>query len=140
MSCYWSEILASGVQVIDDQHKQLFAAVDDFERAYSSGQGAEHIRETLNFLVNYTAEHFRDEEELQVRYNFPGYLRHRQQHYEFTERVVALMERFNKEGADNALMREIYETVGNWLMHHIRSDDFVMAAFIRRATAGRRET
>jgi len=131
MPFLWDDSLESGVKIIDDQHKRLFAAVNEFQQAYSDGQGPEHIRNTLNFLVSYTAEHFRDEEALQVQYDFPDYMRHRQQHADFTRTVVALMDRFNQEGASDALMLEMYETIGNWLMHHIQSDDFVVAAFIR---------
>jgi len=127
----WDESLESGVPAIDDQHKQLFVAVNAFQQAHSSGQGPEHIRATLDFLVNYTAEHFRDEEALQVKYDFPDYMRHRQQHINFTKTVVGLVGRFNQEGANDALMLEMYETIGNWLMHHIQSDDFVVAAYIR---------
>jgi hemerythrin len=133
MPYVWNESLESGVQVIDEQHKQLFTAVNAFQQAHSSGQGQERIRGTLDFLVNYTVEHFRDEEALQVQYDFPDYMRHRQQHSDFTKTVVALMERFNQEGANDALMLEMYETIGNWLLHHIQSDDFVVAAYIRES-------
>jgi hemerythrin len=127
----WSATLESGVPIIDEQHKRLFAAVNDFQQAFSSGQGGDHIRKTLDFLVNYTAEHFRDEEALQIQYDFPDYMRHRQLHNDFTRTVVGLVDRFNREGASGNLMLEMYETVGDWLMHHIQSDDFVVAAFIR---------
>jgi len=128
----WNEAFESGVSVIDEQHKQLFNAVNAFQQAYSSGQDSdERLRETLNFLVNYTVEHFRDEEALQVQYDFPDYMRHRQQHGDFTKTVLALVDRFNQEGANDTLMLEMYETIGNWLVHHIQSDDFVVAAYIR---------
>lgn len=126
----WDETLLSGNAAIDEQHQQLFAAVNSFHEACMHGEAKEEIQRTLNFLITYTTEHFRDEERLQVQYNFPDYLRHRQYHREFTKTVLDLAERLNQEGPSTALACEVYHTVGDWLLHHIKSDDFVLATFL----------
>jgi len=127
----WSRDLETGYKVIDDQHKALFAAVNDFSDAYRSGKGREEIEKTLYFLIDYSARHFHDEEELQKKYAFPHFDRHRQDHILFKKQALRLAGRFKAEGPSDALMNEIYEWAGNWLLHHIKSDDFVLAAFIR---------
>ena len=130
MKYEWDQTLLTGNATIDNQHKQLFAAVNNFHEACMHGKGKEEIQHTLNFLITYTAEHFRDEENLQIQYDFPDYLRHRQYHRDFTKTVLGLAEKLLQEGPSVALTDEVYQTVGDWLLHHIKSDDFVLAAFI----------
>lgn len=127
----WSSDLETGCQIIDEQHRALFGAVNEFSNAYRAGKGREEIEKTLFFLIEYTAQHFHDEEELQKKYAFPHYARHRQDHILFKKQVLRLAGRFKTEGPSDALMTEIYESIGNWLLHHIKSDDFVLAAFMR---------
>lgn len=133
----WDETLASGNEVIDSQHRQLFQAVNDFAKACRQNKGATEIQRTLDFLINYTVDHFRDEEELQRRYGFPDYMRHRQYHREFSKVALGLAERLEREGPTEGLTREVYETAGRWLLHHIKSDDFVLAAYIKSYESGR---
>lgn len=131
MTYEWTNDLESGHRVIDAQHKALFAAMNRFFEAISQGKGNAEIEKTLRFLIDYTEEHFRDEEALQKRYNFPDAGRHRYAHQQFSKKVLALAARFESEGPSESLLWEIYVTVGDWLLHHIKSDDFVLAAFIR---------
>lgn len=131
MSYTWSSTLETGNTIIDAQHKALFTAVNNFSDAYRNGKGTAEIERTLGFLVDYSIQHFHDEEELQKKYNFPHYARHRQDHMAFQKTVLGLVSRFKEEGPTDALMDEIYVTIGDWLLHHIKSDDFVLAAFIR---------
>lgn len=39
MAYEWSSELDTGCKLIDDQHRALFAAVNDFSDAYRSGKG-----------------------------------------------------------------------------------------------------
>lgn len=131
MAYEWSSDLETGHKVIDEQHKALFAAANSFADAVSKGKGSAEIEQTLQFLIAYSEQHFRDEEAIQIRHNFPDFARHRQDHLAFRRKVQELADRFQAEGPTPALLNEIYVTVGDWLLHHIKSDDFVLAAYIR---------
>jgi len=129
----WSSLLETGHETIDSQHKEIFAAVNSFAEACENGKGKEEIEKTLAFLVEYTKKHFQDEENIQREYNFPDYERHRRAHLDFFKKVHWLVGRYQVEGPTEALLREILTTVGDWLLHHIKSDDFVVAAFVRQS-------
>lgn len=133
----WSSDLESGHAVIDGQHKALFAAVNRFAEAFQQGKGDDEIEKTLVFLIEYSEQHFHDEEEIQKQYAFPGYARHRRDHLDFKKKVQGFVERYKTEGSSTALLKEIHTAVGDWLLHHIRSDDFVLAAFLREPEAPR---
>lgn len=131
MAYEWSSDLESGHKVIDEQHKALFAAANKFADAVQKGRGSAEIEKTLQFLIQYAERHFHDEEELQKQHGFPDYARHRRAHLDFKRKVLAFVDRFQTEGPTIPLLHEIYTAVGDWLLHHIKSDDFVLAAYIR---------
>jgi len=133
MSYIWSSDLETGHNLIDEQHKSLFAAANRFADAFQNGRGQVEIEKTLHFLILYTEQHFRDEEILQIQYAPHNYDRHKMYHMEFTKIIQNFVERFGVEGSTDALLYEIYETIGDWLLNHIKSDDFVLASYINKS-------
>ena len=69
--------LLTGNNLIDTEHKQLFAAINDLLDACAQGKGREKLMATAKFLNNYVNKHFSDEEKLQVSSNYPGHPPHK---------------------------------------------------------------
>lgn len=70
--------LLTGNALIDSEHRQLFAAINDLMDACSQGKGRDKILSTAKFLTGYVAKHFGDEEQLQMRSKYPNYPAHKQ--------------------------------------------------------------
>jgi hemerythrin len=64
MAVAWTEELATGIEVIDDQHKELFRRIDGLLEACKAGKGREAVAGVLAFLENYVVEHFAAEEKI----------------------------------------------------------------------------
>ena len=133
MAYKWDSSLESGYDKVDNQHKQLVAAVNNLMEASSSGKGDHAVMETLDFLTGYAVKHFMDEEKLQVQFNYPDYLNHKRIHDEFKLRVGDFVEMVKKEGPTEKVISEVSSTIGAWLLNHIKGDDFRMAAYIKAA-------
>jgi len=133
MSYQWDASLESGYERVDNQHKQLVSALNNLIESSSSGKGNTAVLETLDFLTGYAVKHFADEEKLQVTYSYPDYLLHKRIHDEFKGVVGELVQRVSKEGPTAELISEVSETVGSWLLNHIKGDDLRMAAFVKAA-------
>jgi hemerythrin len=131
MAYEWDKDLETGYEVIDRQHKQLVETVNRLQAAKAAGKGADEIGEIIDFLLEYTDRHFREEEALQQAYQYPDYYVHLGYHEDFRRQVAKLVERVNAEGPTSELIDETTQTVGDWLVHHIRGDDFRMAAFVQ---------
>jgi hemerythrin len=127
----WIPDLETGNDTIDAQHKKLFMLTSDLVDACVGGQSAAVLDKTLGFLVDYTIEHFRDEEELQLRHHYPGYERHRKLHEAFTAKVGELVARHQAEGSSDKLASDVNSIVVRWLVQHIRMEDTKIAAFLR---------
>lgn len=131
MAYAWTEELATGNKAIDAQHKQLFKALNDLMDACSSGQGHAKLDPTVQFLVDYTAKHFADEEKLQQECSYPKYPHHKKLHEDFGRTVGEIAEKLKKEGASTALVCKVNSSIGDWLIRHIKAEDKDVAAHIR---------
>jgi hemerythrin len=131
MAYQWDTSLETGHEKIDKQHKQLVAALNSIIEASQQGKGSEEIFKTLDFLTGYTIMHFSTEEKLQVQYDYPDYLVHKRYHDEFKLTVTELTQRLVKEGPTEEMIGIVTTAIGNWLLNHIKGDDFRMAAFVK---------
>ena len=133
MAYQWDSTLESGYEKVDNQHKQLVTALNNLIAASADGKGDKAVMQTLDFLTGYAIKHFADEEQLQVDYNYPDYLNHKRIHDEFKSVVNDFIQRVMKEGPTVELIDLVSNSVGAWLLNHIKGDDFRMAAFVQAA-------
>ena len=135
MAYQWDSSLETGYEKIDNQHRQLVAAVNSLMEASKNGKGDKAVMETLEFLTAYTIKHFADEEQLQIDYEYPDYFNHKRIHYDFKETVGKLTEQVIRDGPTEKIIDSVSSIIGSWLLNHIRGDDFRMAAFVKAADA-----
>jgi len=74
----WDEKYATGIQLIDDQHKELFSLTNELFHACLSGEEALKgvFKETMERMVAYVRFHFGAEQELLQRVKYPDYPRY----------------------------------------------------------------
>ncbi|MFT3951448.1 MAG: hemerythrin family protein [Oscillospiraceae bacterium] len=131
MAYQLTQDMLTGNKAIDDQHKLLFDAINGLLDACSKGMGRKKIEEVTNFLYEYTARHFADEEKLQIKYSYPDYENHKRYHETYKKTVRALMNQLAEEGPTVALVGKVNTSVAEWLINHIRREDVKLAAHIR---------
>jgi hemerythrin len=139
MDYTWDISLVTGHKIIDEQHKQLFAALVNLIEASSQGLGKDEIYKTLDFLSDYTVMHFKTEEELQIEYGYPDYSLHKQSHDEFKTTIYNQIYTLQKKGPEKDLIDIVVQTVGDWLTTHIKGNDIRMAAYLKSQGAIQKE-
>ena len=139
MEYVWDASLITGYKIIDDQHKQLFDTLVKLIEASGHGFGKEEIYTTLDFLSEYTIMHFKTEEELQIEYGYPDYPLHKQSHDEFKTTVNNQIHTLQKKGPEKELIDIVVQTIGDWLVTHIKGNDIAMAAYLKSQGAMNRE-
>ena len=131
----WDDRLKLGHSQVDEQHKRLFDLVGELVNQCLCGTNVEKLKETLNFLVDYTVRHFYDEESLQVEYNFPEYANHKKMHEAFKVTVGELVRRFEENASSEELSNDVNKIVVRWLVSHIQMEDKKIGRHIRNVTA-----
>ena len=76
----WSQVLAVGVDLIDEQHKKIFEMADQLFEAGRNRKAGEYIAKMFEFLEEYTKKHFRDEEEYMLSIQYPEYSAQKKMH------------------------------------------------------------
>jgi hemerythrin len=132
----WSEEFETGYADIDDQHKKLFQLTSNLIESCQKGEKVS-INKTLSFLVNYTVEHFADEEKISKLYRYPDFDGHKELHDKFKETVGAFVEQYEKNGDSEELFGIVNKVIVTWLIRHIQLEDFKIAQHIKKLERGR---
>lgn len=123
--------LLTGNALIDSEHRQLFAAVNDLMDACAQGRGRAQIQQTVSFLNDYVVKHFGDEERLQVQSNYPGYQAHKQFHQGYCRQLADVTRELVQEGATVKALGELNRVVAV-LVSHIRTEDKRLAQHVHQ--------
>lgn len=124
----WSSRFATGIPSIDAQHQDLFAAVNDLGESFAAGRAHDQVKDCLRFLMNYTEEHFRDEEQLMRGMDYPGLSSHREEHTQLTENLNQLQARLEM---GKTITMDVTILLADWLTHHISTVDMRYVDFLR---------
>jgi len=131
MAIEWRDDLATGNELIDDQHKELFSRFNRLLESCQGGKGKDEVTRMILFLGDYVRSHFATEEQLQLRHNYPGYTAHKAQHDAFIEDFRKLEDQFRSQGASFVLVIQTNQTMVDWLIKHIGGTDKAFAGFLR---------
>jgi diguanylate cyclase (GGDEF)-like protein/hemerythrin-like metal-binding protein len=133
----WSRGFETGIEVIDQQHRQLVRLLNDLAHQYVYGLEPAQLEKIVDGLVDYTAYHFATEEALWVE-AFDGdqwLVSHHRSHDGFVAKVrqmqVTVSNRPTESGVDDLLSFLV-----GWLAHHILYDDRQMAVALLEVRKG----
>lgn len=126
----WNDKYAVRQELIDEQHRYLFALINDFHDAYEEKQSRQHLLALLNKLIDYAQRHFRDEERVMAEHAYPQLAEHQERHAQLFEQIFALNEKltdraFNPTHAAVAFLN-------GWLADHILLHDLQFGRYLRR--------
>lgn len=132
----WKEEYKIGVDLIDDQHKELFTRLNSFIKTVRSNEDkekkAKKVEETLNFMAEYVVEHFNAEEALQRKYKYPAYENHHQIHENFKKEIIEFQNEFKENSYDEDFVMEFSGRLLSWLINHVANTDQDIGAYINQ--------
>jgi len=131
----WTAALATGIDEIDEQHRELFRCVARVRDAAFADDVTE-IDRTLAFLREYVDFHFQAEERFMAAKRFPDLARHREEHLAMLEAVREIETDHHGMGAGAESLARVERFLSDWLRTHIGLTDVAMARFVRRARPG----
>jgi hemerythrin-like metal-binding protein len=117
-----------GFKPIDDDHKHLFAMISKFNLAIVHEQKREAIVSILDELVDYTVWHFRHEDRLMQKHNYPEHKQHKEIHNTLVEQVAKIQN--DVKNSDVDVSKELLVFLMDWLNEHINKTDKKLADFL----------
>ena len=128
---WWDDSLATGIYEIDQQHKNIFAKVDEI-LALDTSMDFEAIKEKFGFLISYVTEHFSKEEAVMINSYYDGFKEHREKHTYLVNQIYELNLEFKKNIITEEALDSIKLLIVEWLVKHIDEDDRAMADYIKQ--------
>ena len=130
----WQKNYETGNTQVDNEHKEIFKLVQNVIDATFDSQDNK-VEATIDFLANYTVNHFKNEETLMMESSYPDMPVHKKQHDDFVVEVLALRERVINESDSAKSNSDIKKVIVNWLTDHVLGSDKLMANHYRKWSA-----
>lgn len=127
----WSEEFATGIDIIDEQHRQLFTYFEEIQTLISTKQ-TEGLADIVRGLVDYAISHNTFEESLMEKGGYPMLDAHHRVHENFKSRALAYGDRLSAGEDPIRVAREVRVDIGIWLMNHIRREDKHYVPYVRK--------
>jgi hemerythrin len=117
----WKDEYSVKVASIDQQHKKLIDLLNQMYDGLRAQKGKDTVGRVLNELVQYTATHFQNEEQLMQSYKYPHFEAHKLEHQILVKKVVDFQTGFHA-GTTSASI-EVMNFLRDWLNSHILGTD-----------------
>lgn len=131
MAVVWTPNLSVGVKNIDDQHKIWFEKANELFEAGMQHKAKDYINTLLDFLDEYTKQHFRDEEAYMKEIRYPELEAQKKAHASFINDLAKLKSDYNEGGGNILVILNANKMVINWLTNHIKSMDKKIGDYVK---------
>ena len=132
MSC---DHLLLSVPQIDNQHRKLIAAVNEFSVAVDAGSSRAELELRVTQLMEAFQAHFVSEERLMQSSSFPGLAPHADEHRKLIAQLTGLRDGLGS--GDVKICDALALFVRIWTEQHIAGPDRTFAHFLGDANPGR---
>jgi len=115
----WSDRLSCGIKLIDDQHKELVALVNEMYNHVTGDeiQEYEYFNKVVQEAIKYARIHFATEEKIMLVAKIPGYDIHKKAHNSFILAVANNISNYKTGKKFNLFI--FTKFLKDWVLSHI---------------------
>jgi len=126
----WDEKYATGIELIDSQHKELFSLTNELFRACMGDNETLKgvFTETMGRMVDYVRFHFGAEQVMLQRIKYPDYDAHKKQHDKLIRDILDAVNAHNK--GEKFVANQFVRTMRDWILGHIAVSDMQYVLYI----------
>ncbi|MEW6721207.1 MAG: bacteriohemerythrin [Thermodesulfobacteriota bacterium] len=117
----WKEDFCTGIDEMDEHHRNFFDYLKQLEAAAGGSKGREILEPLLKKLDDYVKHHFSEEERLLELSGFQELERQKRQHEFFAAQVADLKQQFSNGNAYIPISTLAF--LKDWFLHHILESD-----------------
>lgn len=123
----WSPSFSVGVELLDQQHKQIINMINSLITTSESNIESEVVSDTLDRMTKYATKHFKTEESLLKQHEYPHLAKHRKEHKEYQKQLVDLCQKVMTH--ESGVSTELLQYLMNWWTQHILETDMQYRKF-----------
>ena len=142
MPIIWRPQMSLGNALLDADHRYLMCLINTVELAMRTGAQRAILGVTFDQLEEYTHEHFRREEELQIELHYAQYDRHKQAHQDLVARLSSIRKQCEEHANDAESSGKDFDALigllRSWLIDHVLKEDMLMKPMLAAHAAAHR--
>ena len=121
----WSDKFKTGIEIIDEQHKELFRL---FNRVYDLYNNEfiidkyDQIIAAVEALKEYTKYHFKAEEDYMLSIRYKKFFEHKLKHEDFIRKIDSIDYNIIDYNQQNHLL-ELLKFITDWIVEHVVTVD-----------------
>lgn len=119
----WEERYNLGIEIVDKQHRYLVSIINELFEACKKSKDEANMafRSSIKEITDYIKNHFKTEEDIFVKYQYPNYRIHKQQHEQFILKTIEYVKDF--ESGKLYVPNNFVRYLKDWLLEHIAVSD-----------------
>lgn len=117
----WSNDYSLGISIIDEQHKNFVAVIDELYESIQNVSGKPNLEKIFDKLVEYHNLHFATEEKYFDEFNYEGATEHKFHHEEFTKKIDEYQKKVREGSYDIGF--DLIDYLEDWLVTHLSTMD-----------------
>jgi len=129
----WNDEYCTGVDKVDEQHRKLFALLNDLEEMITQGiDSGPKVDNLLTSLATDIQTHFSFEENCMMRYNCPVARENKEAHNQFLSNFGSFQHEYKAKGSSASLLKNLHTTAESWMVSHICHIDIHLKSCVRK--------
>lgn len=124
----WRDSFSVGVPKFDEEHKILLDILNEMFIIVRDQKDINHLNVEIDKLIQYTQDHFANEEAAMEAVGYPALDNHKTIHVKLLEDVVLFKKQV--EGGDKEATTNFYHFLRDWLLTHIVEEDMQYKPFL----------
>ena len=119
---------------MNDTHLEEILIINKLETA-ATDKNVQAVADTLTELLEHTAMHFFDEEDMMEETLFPALKMHKSEHDRHLHELQSVIRYFDEHKDPSAISAYIQGNLVPWLINHIETMDTMTAKFLQDGMA-----
>ena len=135
MAIIWRKGMSVGNSLIDHDHHFMINFINTVELILQDPVDKEMLMEVIEQLHEYSIGHFRREESIQRKIEYPQSINHKNSHSTLLSDLEKLKKEIKETKSEAEILdrsTEIIAFLRNWLINHVLNEDMKLKPFLKK--------
>jgi hemerythrin len=123
----WNESFSSGIEEVDNQHKELIKLIQRLKITQEKRLPKEFVLRILQETAKYSEYHFISEENLMLVTKYPDFKRHESEHKKLLHSLAYKIKSYQD---DLEPLASLITFLTNWFTSHTREEDAKIGVYL----------
>jgi len=135
MAIIWRKHMSVHNDLIDHDHHFMVNFINTIELVLQNPNEKEMLLEVFDQLYEYAVNHFRREESLQRKIEYPQSIQHKNSHSSLLKQLKSLYKEIDETNSPEGISEKALEITAflrSWLLNHVFNEDMLLRPYLEK--------